>query len=428
MSVKNIFSLAAFSALLVFTSCKKDYVNPGAAPSEQVATSAKALTGVAVGLQKVYTAGRAGSLYNRITTDGFITNQLVILNQGNTAEYQLYQGGNFIDGTNTVNANLWTSSNKILHDAELVITSAEGFADKNYASGLIGYATIFKALAIGDLVAYWERVPATTGAAVTFVTRAEGLKRAIDALDKAAALIAASPVPSSFTTNIPSGIDIANTLTALRARFNLYAGNYAAANTAAAAVDLSKASAFTFNAVNLNPIFETATSTNNVYQPIDSTMGLPPGLQPDLADKRIPFYIATSTAAPRYRIAGFGVGSLTPMPIYLPGEMMLIRAEASARQNDLVNGLAELNKVVTKKPAADPFGVGADLPPVVAATQAQLLDQIYRHRTIEMYLSGTKLEDMRRFARPTAERKRNYFPYPFQERDNNSNTPADPAF
>jgi hypothetical protein len=157
-------------------------------------------------------------------------------------------------------------------------------------------------------------------------------------------------------------------------------------------------------------------------------MGLPQGLQPDLADKRVPFYIATSNTAPRYRIAGFGAGSLTPMPIYLPGEMILIKAEAFARQNDLVNGLVELNKVVTKKPAADPFGVGADLPPVTANGQSQLLDQIYRHRTIEMYLSGTKLEDMRRFARPTTERKRNYFPYPFQERDNNTNTPADPAF
>jgi hypothetical protein len=39
-----------------------------------------------------------------------------------------------------------------------------------------------------------------------------------------------------------------------------------------------------------------------------------------------------------------------------------------------------------------------------------------------------KLEDMRRFARPNSERKRNLFPYPFRERDSNANTPADPAF
>jgi hypothetical protein len=43
-------------------------------------------------------------------------------------------------------------------------------------------------------------------------------------------------------------------------------------------------------------------------------------------------------------------------------------------------------------------------------------------------MSGLKLEDMRRFNRPLTERKRNFFPYPFQERDNNTSTPADPAF
>jgi hypothetical protein len=39
-----------------------------------------------------------------------------------------------------------------------------------------------------------------------------------------------------------------------------------------------------------------------------------------------------------------------------------------------------------------------------------------------------KLEDMRRFGRPTTERKRNLLPYPFRERDGNANTPADPSF
>jgi hypothetical protein len=53
---------------------------------------------------------------------------------------------------------------------------------------------------------------------------------------------------------------------------------------------------------------------------------------------------------------------------------------------------------------------------------------IYKHRSIELFMSGLRLEDMRRFARPLTERKRNFFPYPFRERDNNTNTPADPVF
>jgi starch-binding outer membrane protein, SusD/RagB family len=57
-----------------------------------------------------------------------------------------------------------------------------------------------------------------------------------------------------------------------------------------------------------------------------------------------------------------------------------------------------------------------------------LLTAIYKHRCIELYMSGLKLEDMRRFNRPNTERKRNFYPYPFAERDNNPNTPADPDF
>lgn len=254
---------------------------------------------------------------------------------------------------------------------------------------------------------------------------------AITVINDAIAVMNANPISASFLANVPTGIDILNTFYALKARYSLFAGNYPEALAAANLVDLTKKSTFNFDATNLNPIFETSTSTNNVFQPIDSTLGLLGALQPDLADKRIPFYTSINpTIPPRFRINGFGAAATTAIPVYLPGEIMLIKAEAYARQTppDLVNALIELNKVVTKQPAADPFGVGAGLPPLVGLTQAQILEQIYKHRSIELYMSGLKLEDMRRFGRPNSERRRNLFPYPFRERDNNSNTPPDPVF
>ena len=120
--------------------CKKDYINPSAATDQQVFSSARGLTGVATGLQRVYSAGRASSLYNVVTADAFLTNQVSILNQGNTAEYQLFLGAGSVDGTNTILGGLWTSSNKIIYDANLVISNAANLADKPFASGLIGYA------------------------------------------------------------------------------------------------------------------------------------------------------------------------------------------------------------------------------------------------------------------------------------------------
>jgi hypothetical protein len=431
MKLINIKLSAAFLLALVLiqtVGCKKNYTDPSKVPVDNALTTARGLTGVAVGLQRVYTFQRASSLYNQITADGFVTRQLNIINQGNTAEYQLYLGAGSVDGTNTILAGLWTNSNKILFDANNVLMNAPALADKGYASGLIAYASLFKALAIGNLAMNWNNVPDTIGANVTFITSSAAFTKAIGILDNALAAVAANPISSQFVANIPAGIDIINTLHALKARYALNVGNNALALTEANAVDLTKKSTLNFDAITLNPIWETATSTNNVYQPIDSTMGLPPALAPSLTDKRVPFYITVNpTSAQRFRINGFASASASAWPLYLPGEMLLIKAEASARLNNLPNAVIFLNQVLIKKPADDPFGVGADQPPYAGAvTQAALLDQIYRNRSIELYMSGLRLQDQRRFERPLAERKRNYMPYPFVERDNNSNTPPDP--
>lgn len=418
------------AAVLMFTAaCKKDYTDPSRATSDKVFNSATGLTGVAVGVQRDYTTTRAGSIYNQVTADGFLSNVLVIINQGNTAENQLYLGGDNVDFNNTLILSFWTNSNKVIFDANNVLTYAPKLADKNYASGLIAYASIFKALALGNMAMFWDHVPDTTGTNVNFITSADGFNKAVAVLDNALTTINANPISASFLSNIPAGINIVNTLHALKARYSLFAGNYAVALSEANAVDLTVKSTFNFDPANLNPIFETATSTNNVYQPLDSTMGLPPSLAPDLSDKREPFYIAYNTAVTRFRLNGFWATATQAIPVYLPGEMTLIKAEAYARLNDLPDAIVQLNIILTKMPANDPFGVGANLPPYAGAvSQSAILDQIYRNRSIELYLSGLKLEDMRRFNRSTTERKRNWLPYPFSERDNNTNTPADPTF
>jgi hypothetical protein len=279
---------------------------------------------------------------------------------------------------------------------------------------------------------FWEKVPNGTGQNVTFITRIDGFNKAIATIDNALALIAANPISTSFLANIPSGVDIPNTLNALKARYALFAGNYSLALNSANAVDLTKRSALTYDAQNLNPIFEIATSTNNVIQPKNINLGQTGANIPDAGDARIPFYTAISTTV---RINGFGAASLTLIPVYLPGEMTLIKAEAYARQAtpDLASSLTELNKVVTRPATGNVldanYGMGAGLPALTGPyTQQQLLDLIYKHRCIELFMSGLKLEDMRRFNQPLADRKRNFFPYPFAERDNNTNTPADPTF
>ncbi len=418
------------AALLLTTAgCKKDFSNPNAATSDQVFSSAKGLAGIVVGLQRTYASNVA---YGMSDATGLITNETILMNPGNVSEFQFSTGGAAVDGTNALLGNVWSSANKVIFDANNVINAAASLTDKGYASGLIGYASIYKALSLGALSSYWEKVPDTVGTATTtFSDRNVGFARAIAAIDKALAAISANAISTSFAADVPAGVDIVNTLNALKARYSLFAGNYAAALQAANAVDLTRRSTMNFEAANPNPIFNFVTSTNNVYQPVDSTLGLPAAIAPDLADKRIPFYtVINATINPRFRLNGFWNTPTTAIPLYFPGEIMLIKAECYARQAtpDLVNARVELNRVVTKRAVNDVLGIGADLAPVAPATTADVLTQIYRNRCIELYLSGMKLEDMRRFGRPTAERKRNFFPYPFRERDSNPNTPADPAF
>ncbi|MDE3252645.1 MAG: RagB/SusD family nutrient uptake outer membrane protein [Bacteroidota bacterium] len=427
--IQSLIYTGLAAVLINSTGCKKDYTNPTAATSDQVFSSAKGLAGVAVGLQRTYASNVA---YGMSDATGLTTGETMLLNAGNTSEFQFSTGGTAVDGTNGLLGNLWSSSNKVIFDANNVINAASQLTDKGYASGLIGYASIYKALSLGCLSSLWEKVPDTVGTATAaFSDRMTGFARAIATIDKALSAISANPISASFLTDVPAGVDIQNTLYALKARYALFSGSYAAALAAANAVDLTKKSVMNFEAANANPIYSSVTSTNNVYQPVDSTLGLPAALAPDLADKRIAFYTQINpTINPRFRLNGFWISATTAIPLYFPGEITLIKAECYARQAtpDLVNGTAELNKVVTKKAANDALGIGADLPAVTPASAAQLLDQIYRNRCIELYLSGMKLEDMRRFGRPLTERKRNLFPYPFRERDSNPNTPADPSF
>jgi len=423
------YQIAFLLGVISLTSCKKDFVNPNAPTTDQVFSSARGLVGVNLGAQRTYSLGGASVVYGLTTANGFVTNEVILMNAGNVAEFQFSRGGTAVDATNTILANIWTNSNKVIYDANSVLTAAEALNDKSYASGLIAHASILKALSIGSMSMLWEKVPAGIGTNVQFIDRAAGFAAAIATIDNALTKISANPISASYSAVAIPGIDYVNTLHALKARYLLFTGKYAEAITAANLVDLTKKSTFNYDAISTNPVFTTATATNNVFQVIDSTLGLPAALAPTSGDGRIAFYTSiNTTVAPRYRINGFFNATTTGVPVYLPSEMTLIKAEAYARTSNLTAALTELNKVITKTAASDPFKVGAGLTASTASTSTEILDEIYKNRCIELYMSGLKLEDMRRFGRATTERKRNFFPYPFKERDGNPNTPADPSF
>src|SRR5688500_18194464 len=106
-TIKTYLACLLLAAVMMHIgACKKNYTNPSAATEEEVFSSAKGITGVAVGLQRTYTSGLTGSLtgslYNLVTANGFTTRELDLRNEGNVPEFQLFRGGGVVDGTNTV--------------------------------------------------------------------------------------------------------------------------------------------------------------------------------------------------------------------------------------------------------------------------------------------------------------------------------------
>jgi tetratricopeptide (TPR) repeat protein len=446
--MKKIFIFSVLIVVLVTqNACNEEYLNPSTATREQAVGSADGLIALCNGLQHRYSTGGALSvLYSRAAAGGLTTGELTVLNVGNIEEFNLSQGAGNVTNTNSVVRNLWTNNHLIKSNADLILANTGVVAVPGTKSGIIAYASIFRALALGNLGEFFEQAPIETKANAVFVPRQQLFQAAVAQLEAAAAQIASVPVSAVFTEKIvlgpplvPSlpasrpGIDIPNTIQALIARYSLYLGDYDKAIAAAGAVDLSKRSVFIFDDNTRNPLFETAFSNANVFAPFNAQLGLSGDLAPATDDKRLAFFIRSNPLPTQNLGTGFYTAANATIPVYVPGEMLLIRAEAYARKGELPNAITELNKVLTKKPVDDPFGLGADLPAYSGPETAEaVLLEILRNRNIELALQGFRLEDSRRFSRPGpgatgAERNRNFLPYPRTERDNNTSTPADPA-
>ncbi|WP_166919591.1 RagB/SusD family nutrient uptake outer membrane protein [Flavobacterium poyangense] len=424
--MKKIF-IPILSLALLFTSCSEDYLDPTKPSQNMVLSTRDGIIGASNGLQQLWTIDRASPLYNTITGNGFTTLELRLLNAGNVDEGELSVGGEVLSTKNNVVNNLWSQCLIMNSESQKVLDHVNVLSSETERASVFVHASVFKALALSTLVQYFQSIPLKTEKNAVFNSRTEVLNAAI------AYLKATEPMLDKATgfTGLVNTINYKNTVYALLARTYLMAGDNDNALKYAGLVDLNVKSVFGFDLIGNNPIAFISITTNNVFQPVNLTLGLPATLTPDASDQRLNFYIkpgSNPTVA-----TGFFDNNTKAIPLYLPGEMILIKAEAYARKENIPQAIIELNKVLTKTAATDAYGIGANLPPYAGAvTKDAILEQIYKNRCIEMYMSGLKLEDSRRFNRtgagvPGAERNRNWYPYPDSERNNNTNTPADPS-
>jgi len=440
LRIKQITLLLLTGSLLLITSCNKEYINPSTASGPSVTTSVDGLMNLCAGLQRRFTIGRQSPIYTAPIGGGYSVYALYTLNIGNTAEKEVETGKGAVTRNNAIVIQMWAQCLLTRTEAETVLNNLGVAADPADKVGLKAYASIFYALSMGTLVQFFEKIPLTNGDNAEFSPRADALQKAITVLENADADLATTTPSAKFYSKVPAGIDIKNTVKALLARYyniqSMITGTYNSASgnkalTYAAAASLTVKSEFRFTATTTNPLGEQNVSVN-VFGAIDSTLGLRNGLAPVPAssDPRVGFYISKLNAT-TYPLKGFALDRTTSYPVYLPGEMNLIIAENYARQNSFAQSKTALDAVRTK--TTDIYGIGAAQPAYSGPlTTVDLLQDIYKQRRLEMFISGQELEDSRRFGRPAPnapneERNRTFYPYPFIERDNNTNTPADPA-
>jgi hypothetical protein len=440
--MKKQFIYILITGVILAQSCTKlDYPNPNSAIDTQVFTTREGLLSLAVGVKLYY------------STNGL---QTLLLTPGTTARevkgittftnvLEIEAGGSALPTFNGNVLGVWRSMFRTMGMAEDIINNAPIVleAEVPIQTALVAYAKLFKAMAIGGLATSFEQFPIETDETgnATFVSRTVGLQEAVKLLDEAIAAIVATPPPAEFNTRVV-GADmvLADVINAYRARYNMMLGNYANALAAADLVNLNTKSQFVYSNQSQNPVYVQIAQSGN-YRP-RANFGLPAGFV-EPGDGRLNFYLSTPDATvggeTLKTLRGFFDAADRPIPMYLPDEIRLLRAEARVRSGGSIpDAVVDINFVRTQA-SGDPFLVHAGLPVYSGAlTTDALLLEIYKQRSIEMFLQGLRFEDSRRFARPappanvnpvptTFERNRNFYPYPDQERLTNPNTPADPA-
>lgn len=433
-NIKNFLSLALAQILLLVAGCDMDIPNPNAATVEEAFSTQSGIFAVSVGMRRFYSTD---ALDNIIITQGVTSRELgaftTFVNYLN-----LEEGGEAVQDDNSWPSGLWANLYRVISISEQIVESAPNvIADPGTLAGVIAHANFFKAAALGYIIQAFEQAPITTNEAgnAPFMSRAEVLAECIRLLEEAKTAITTNPPPQSFIDATGPDFDWPDMINAYLSRYYLLAGNYQEAIDAADAVDLSSVSYYVYSTEVNNPIWSLLINTND-FRALDG-FGIDPELV-DPADKRPAFFLAPlDTVSAQLKlpvdamVAPFFNNQTASIPVYVPGEVLLNKAEAYARMDNVNEAIAALNMVRTK--TTDAVGLGAGIGPYTGPNTAEaVLDDIYTNRNLELFLTGMRLEDSRRFNKPGPDdpnltRNRNFYYYPDTEKANNPNVPTDPA-
>ena len=445
--MKNIIKkLSAFFLLLIIAgACKTDFENHNAFSEDAVFSTPEAYPGLVLGLTQHYTNH---ALYEIVRGPGVVSREIGATNDY-TTENEL-ESGNIPDDNANISA-LWRHllyergiADKIATNIDNVVfpSDAEKAGIKAYAKFFIGFTDLYLGM-------YWEKAPIQNNPDnnATFSDRSDVLAAAISNFDDALNILSSQAGSADYINHLVSNeFSITDVINTMKARAYLELGDYQHVISAANNVDLTKRSVWTYDGTtnNRNPIWVLQYDPGS-YERWRALKDL--GITPEAGDQRISFYTTTQPGPDSFTchyetryVAGFWTSPTSSIPVYLPDEVKLMKAEAYAEMGsgNLSNAVSLINEVRTD--TNDPFGVNAGLGPWTgnANDQQAVLDQIFYNYATEIFLEGLRWNAHKRIypdylngvtppVRCEKMRKRNYFPYPSTEKANNKNTPNDPV-
>jgi len=371
----------------------------------------------------------ASSVNVYVRAPALVTDEWGTASKALAADLSLYTGSG-IDPSYGVVSDPYYVTYRIARTADAIIGAVPNISgiSAGFAAGLTANAKLFKAMALGMAAQQYAELPidaSVTGG--TPVPRAQVFAEVIRLLESARSDLAPYTAAdlSGFTSRaVSTGFDVRNTIDAMLARYYLFTGQYQQALDAAKRVDLTKVSLLTYPDPDLNPIYNYSVVAGYVAPLKSWAQGAEPG------DKRVPFWVDTLATPPNgnppsLQLAQFALYGTrnAPFPVYVPGEVLLIKAEAEAQLNDLPSAIADINAVRTKSGTATT--PGAQLPPLTALqlnTKDKVLAQIARERKYELFSQGLRWEDLRRLGSLIGVKpKADFLPMPQSECNTNPN-------
>jgi hypothetical protein len=436
----------AFTATSI-VGCSLNLDNPNSPTEAQVTSNVDGVIALATGLQGRFATSYGNFAYTAgLVTDEFASTSAALISISDAEQGAVPSGTGIAD-------NVFNSVYRTVRTADDLLTGSNALAaqiDAGTRSGLRALAFAMKAEALGEALQAYQRIPINTYGvtAPVYASRAEALPYIRGLLDSAAATIAATPPSTFFNANILTpGVSLPNMIQLFRARYARMANDDATALAAANLVARTGPAAISllqFPAPGVNPYAAVTGGTQGIAPRRQWRLSMTP------QDQRFTYFVVPSTT-----VTG-RVGALldpwnryanpqAPLPVYMPDEALLIKAEALANQNQLAAAQAALDSVRTDCTG----GRGLDdpkacLPPLASQlTQSQLLAEIYVQRRYELFSTGSRWEDVRRrnvIRGPTSapgvptDGQRCWLPYAIGDRNANPNAtfaalpdPSEPA-